>query len=605
MKQALASPHDTRFIRRLGPHHFAYLRAIAEGLDANMSANRYLGLAHGHEHRSARNQLIDTVRTIARRNGERDWRLIGMSIKAESPSAHRPTLQEFIEARGLDGWSEDEQIEMLEAAFPVDRRSVRRDRLRQRQIDLLRRLEHAESAPPRATDLVSDWFDEVTARRLIWAGHNTLADLSRVIAAGGKWFRTMPGIGATKARRISAHLLTLIPAALPPERPFFPLRIIEDVVPTLASPAEPALQLSWTPLPSLPSSHPPSPVRSLLDANTDMQAVKAWLQARCSSEATAKCYFREARRLMLWLSKERLGRTFASMRVEDCLAYQLFLQQIPPGWISRDRHSPGQMGWAPFRGPLTPASQRQAITILGALFAWLAAAKYIQGNPWLMVNGNTGSTDQTTQALDTKSISDVALDQIQRFIRSQPPSPSAHRIGFIVTFMETVGLRSSELVKAKLGDFSLQPEGWTLRVVGKGSKTRTVFVPRPAFEALQTYLAKRGLGGIEVAPPDAPLLASAVDAVSPVGYQALYITVKRWFAKAISASSLSSREQNDLSGATTHWLRHTFGTKAVALEVPYDVIQQQLGHSSVTTTMNIYGRAPLKRRAEELGRAFG
>ena len=624
MNQALASTRNSRFIHRLGPHHFAYLRAIAESLDANASAQRFLGVTHGHERRSAHHQLIDTVRAIARRCGERDWRLVGMTIRAASPGAERPTLQAFIDARGLDGWSENEQVELLEAAFPIDRRSVRRDRLRQRQIDLLRRLEHTESHPPRPSDLVSDWFDEVTARRLIWAGHNTLADLSRVIAVGGKWFRSMPGVGETKARRIAAHLLTLIPAALPPEQPFFPLRFIEDAVSAAVPPPLSASLSSWTALPQVPTANPvslpassasvqatfqpghlPSPTGSLLDAHTDMQAVKAWLQARCSSEATAKCYLREARRLMLWLSRERIGRTFASMRVEDCLAYQSFLQHIPPGWMTRDRHTPGQIGWAPFRGPLTPASQKQATTILGALFAWLAAAKYIQGNPWLMVNNDTGSTDQTTQALDTKSISDGALEQIQRFIRSQPPSPSVHRIAFIVSFIETVGLRSSELVNAKLGDFSLQPEGWTLRVVGKGSKTRTVFVPRPAFVALQTYLAKRGLVGIETAPPDAPLLASAVDCSSPVGYQALYVTVKRWFAKAISASSLSSRERNELAGATTHWLRHTFGTRAVARDVPYDVIQQQLGHSSVNTTMNIYGRAPLKRRAEELGRAFG
>ncbi len=600
VNQGLTSLSTSRFIRRLGPHHFAYLRAIAEGLDVNTSAQRYLGVFHGHERRSAHNQLIDTVRAIARRSGERAWRLIGMSIRAASPSAQRPTLQAFIEARCLDGWSEEEQVEMLEAAFPVDRRSVRRDRLRQRQIDLLRRLEHAESHPPRPTDLVSDWFDEVTASRLIWAGHNTLADLARVIAVGGKWFRTMPGVGETKARRISAHLLTLIPAALPPEQPFFPLRFIEESPLALAA-FPPSSLATWSPLPS----HPPSAVGSLLDATTDMQAVKAWLQARCSSEATAKCYLREARRLMLWLSRERIGRTFASMRVEDCLAYQSFLQHIPPGWISRDRHSPGQIGWAPFRGPLTPASQKQSITILGALFAWLAASKYIQGNPWLLVNSVTGSTDQSTQALDTKAISDGALAQIQRFIHSQPPSPSVHRIGFIVTFTETVGLRSSELINAKLGDFSLEPEGWTMRVLGKGSKTRTVYIPGPALDALQTYLGKRGLGGIETAPSDSPLLASAIDQVSPVGYQALYLTVKRWLAKAISASDLSLRERIDLSGATTHWLRHTFGTKAVAREVPYDVIQQQLGHASVTTTMNIYGRAPLKRRAVELGRAFG
>ena len=604
MNQGLAAPPASRFIRRLGPHHFAYLRAIAEGLNAHTSAQRYLGVFHGHERRSAHNQLVDTVRAIARRVGERDWRLVGMTIQAASPNTQRPTLQAFVEARGLDGWSEEAQVEMLEAAYPIDRRSVRRDRLRQRQIDLLRRLEHAQSQPPRPSDLVSDWFDEVTARRLIWAGHNTLADLAKVVAIGGKWFRTMPGVGETKARRISTHLLTLIPAALSPEQPFFPLSLIEDV-PLVSTSSAPSALATWSSLHSLPSTQPPSPVGNLLDATTDMQAVKAWLQARCSSEATAKCYLREARRLMLWLSRERIGRTFASMRVEDCLAYQSFLQHIPPGWISRDRHAPGQIGWAPFRGQLTPASQKQAITILGALFAWLAASKYIQGNPWLMVNSDTGSTDQTTQALDTKSISDAALGQIQRFIRSQPPSPSVHRISLIVTFTETVGLRSSELINARLGDFSLQPEGWTLRVLGKGSKTRTVFIPRPAFDALQTYLAKRGLVGIEAAPAEAPLLASAMDGSTPIGYQALYVTVKRWFAKAISASSLSSRERNDLAGATTHWLRHTFGTKAVARDVPYDVIQQQLGHSSVNTTMNIYGRAPLKRRAEELGRAFG
>jgi integrase len=138
----------------------------------------------------------------------------------------------------------------------------------------------------------------------------------------------------------------------------------------------------------------------------------------------------------------------------------------------------------------------------------------------------------------------------------------------------------------------------------KGSKTRTVFVPRPAFEALQTYLHQRGLGGMESAPADAPLLASAEDSMSPVGYQALYTTVKLWLGKAISASELSSRERSDLAGASTHWLRHTFGTKAVAREVPYDVIQQQLGHASVNTTMSIYARAPLRRRAEELARAF-
>jgi integrase len=81
--------------------------------------------------------------------------------------------------------------------------------------------------------------------------------------------------------------------------------------------------------------------------------------------------------------------------------------------------------------------------------------------------------------------------------------------------------------------------------------------------------------------------------------------VKGWIAKAVAASALPSNERSRLAGATTHWLRHTFGTRAVAREVPLDVIQAQMGHASIQTTMGIYGRAPMKRRAEELAKAFG
>lgn len=662
-----------RFLRKLGPHHFAYLRAVAEGLDPQASALRYLGTTHGHEHRKAHLQLIDVVRAIARRNGERAWRLVGVTIRSSSTGERaRPSLEEFCAERGLDGWSEEDLQDMLEAAYPHDRRSARRDRLRLKQMDMLKRLERSDAQHPRSQDLVSDWFDEVTAKRLITAGHNTLRDLADAMAGGGVWYRSMPGIGATKAERIASHLLTLIPASKPPLKPFFALDALQDTSPSWATGVhsrEPAVKsagflqppaLSSPPLPSstqrppsafseapaatsgrnsheegrmdpgqavvaaadvptysgelspLPSSDrlPSSADRhagrsaSMLDARNDAQAVQAWIQACCTSPATVKSYTREARRLMLWLIRERYGRRFRDLTVEDCLAYQAFLQNIPPDWITRNRVTPGYLGWAPFRGPLTQTSQLQAIRIVGGLFAWLAAAKYISGNPWILVNTDSAPVDQVTQLLDTKAFSEGMLSQIHGYLSAQAPSPSVQRMQFIVSFVQAVGLRSAELINARLEWFSLQPEGWTMRVVGKGGKVRTAFVPRPAFDALQTYLAQRGLGGIESAPPHCPLISSTNDAMSPIGYQALYLTVKNWLRKAVSASELSHRERVALQGASTHWLRHTFGTRAVARDVPYDVIQQQMGHSSVSTTMNIYARAPLRRRAEELGKAF-
>ena len=195
--------------------------------------------------------------------------------------------------------------------------------------------------------------------------------------------------------------------------------------------------------------------------------------------------------------------------------------------------------------------------------------------------------------------------EVLRFIENQAPSPARARIRFILKFVEAVGLRSAELLAAKLGDLRLEPEGWVMQIHGKGAKNRLAAVPGQAFLALQEYLDGRGLGGIETAPQNAPLLASTIDPMEPVGYQAMYEHVKGWLSKAISSSSLPSNERMKLTGASTHWLRHTFGTRAIAREVPLDVIQAQMGHASIQTTTSIYGRAPIKRRVDELGKAFG
>ena len=71
------------------------------------------------------------------------------------------------------------------------------------------------------------------------------------------------------------------------------------------------------------------------------------------------------------------------------------------------------------------------------------------------------------------------------------------------------------------------------------------------------------------------------------------------------ASSLSANVRERLAGGTKHWLRHTFGTRAIAREVPLEMIQAQMGHASIRTTTAIYGRAHIRRRVNALDEAFG
>ena len=576
------SSRERRFVRHIGLHHFAYLRAVAEGLDVAECAARYLGTEHGHEARSAHQQTVDAVRAIARRRSE-PWRLVGLSIK--STGTEQPTLEAFAEGR-LEGFSDAEVLELYREAFPTDRKTARSHRLRERQLALLQRLEGVAAVQPQPGDLVGGWFDDRTADKLTAAGIISLGELQVRIAAGGRWYRTLPAVGKAKAQRIAQHLATLLPATQRADRPLFALVAMSALV------------------------HPPAAVPGsdgsgsprLLAVSTDAEAVQAWIAARAGSTATAKAYQREATRLLLWLQHER-QRRLAQMDIEDCTAYMAFLQHVPERWISRERARPGQPGWAPFRGPLSHASHRQAVVIVNALFTWLQSAQYLPGNPWQLVNKKTGD-DRDQKMLDTKALSQAAMAEVLRFIDDQPMSASSVRMRFILRFVEAVGLRSAELLGAKLQDLRLEPEGWVIQVHGKGARNRIAAIPGQALDALQTYLAHRGLGSLQNASSEAPLLASTADAMTAIGYQALYEHVRGWIRRAVAASELPMHERAKLAGATTHWLRHTFGTRAIARNVPLDVIQAQMGHASIQTTTAIYGRAPIKRRVDELGKAF-
>jgi site-specific recombinase XerD len=53
-------------------------------------------------------------------------------------------------------------------------------------------------------------------------------------------------------------------------------------------------------------------------------------------------------------------------------------------------------------------------------------------------------------------------------------------------------------------------------------------------------------------------------------------------AKAMAKTDAASAQQ--LASASTHWLRHTHGSHSVALGMPLEVLQQNMGHASLHAT---------------------
>ncbi|BAO92881.1 hypothetical protein [Caballeronia cordobensis] len=126
-----------------------------------------------------------------------------------------------------------------------------------------------------------------------------------------------------------------------------------------------------------------------IQANHDLDAVRAYLNRYRDQPKTLRAYTKELERFLLWAVVLR-GKALSDLRVDDCEAYKDFLKDPDPRFVGERfaRHSPR---WRPFAlatstangsAALSPDSQRYAVRLLRSAFAWLVDVRYLAGNPW-------------------------------------------------------------------------------------------------------------------------------------------------------------------------------------------------------------------------------
>lgn len=134
----------------------------------------------------------------------------------------------------------------------------------------------------------------------------------------------------------------------------------------------------------------------------------------------------------------------------------------------------------------------------------------------------------------------------------------------LMTLLYGAGLRISEALSLKRSD---APLGETLRIKGKGAKTRVVPVVPAAREAVDAYLEICPYGG----EADDPLFFSARGkTLSPR-------LAQRTMAQLRAALNLPA-------SATPHALRHAFATHLLSAGGDLRAIQELLGHTSLAAT---------------------
>ncbi len=344
--------------------------------------------------------------------------------------------------------------------------------------------------------------------------------------------------------------------------------------------------------------------RSQLAAENDRDAVLAWLARYLGSPNTLANSRKEAERLLLWAQAE-LGKPLSSLTHEDLLRYQRFLTDPQPA--QRWQMAPGRKlprshpDWRPFAGPLSPASQRQAMVTVNSLFAWLVQAGYLAGNPLsLSRQRRQAAAPRVTRLLDAELWGQVRLTIISMPRGSDRERATAARARWLMSLLYLCGLRISEVVGNGMDGFFCRPDAagvmrWWLPIVGKGNKPRLVPAIDELMAELALYRASLGLTPTPQQGEPAPLVfpvwwrappaTAAIDWPAPLSRAALHGVVKDVFAMTADRLAIQGKQAlaHRVESASAHWLRHTMGSH-LANDIDLRHVRDTFGHASITTS---------------------
>jgi len=226
-----------------------------------------------------------------------------------------------------------------------------------------------------------------------------------------------------------------------------------------------------------------------LDADDDYSAVLEWLTEYQHSANTYKAYLREAKRLLLWCSQLK-DKTLSDLTKGDFAEYFDFLLDPQPReyWC-------GPKGEKPFSGPLSPVSQKSAITIINSLLNYLVDAGFLAMNPARLIKKYQVKAfeDRKFKVME-RILEDDEWAAIKEALNNMPSSSSREEYkkrtaSFVISFLYLTGLRIQELANLSWSSIRHHRGKWWVFVIGKGGKEGIVPVNDELLEHIRIYRA--------------------------------------------------------------------------------------------------------------------
>lgn len=206
---------------------------------------------------------------------------------------------------------------------------------------------------------------------------------------------------------------------------------------------------------------------------------------------------------------------------------------------------------------------KRRLAALRAMAKWLEREGHLVDNPFRRLELGIKLPRRLPRNLSQRDLR--LLLQGVRVVTGSDPF-GGWLLRFTVELLLTTGIRIGEACAIRLSDLDL--EGRTIRIVGKGSRERQVFlIDEQLLRLTRRYLKARAAAG----PATDRLLTTSRGTPASPDY------VRRKLHEAVRGSGIDGK-------VTPHMLRHTAATQYLECGVDMRFVQRLLGHSSIATT---------------------
>lgn len=262
------------------------------------------------------------------------------------------------------------------------------------------------------------------------------------------------------------------------------------------------------------------------------------------SQNTVSAYRRDLRRYADWCQARRIAR-IGEVTANDLADFSASLRWPQESW-----------------GALTASSAARVVVAVRGFHRFAAAEGFTSVDP---------SANVQPPSIGRRLPKALSYSDVERLLAAcgEPESAAGLRDRALLELLYGTGARVSEAVSLDVDDVDLS--GLTVTVVGKGDRQRRLPLGGYAARAIDDYLVR-----------GRPTLAASGRGTARIFLNLRGAALSRQSAWGVISGAA---ERAGISSAVSpHSLRHSFATHLIERGADVRVVQELLGHASVTTT---------------------